>query len=91
MLDGLQADPHVGEIRQKGFMVGIELIEDRQAHRPFDPKRRMGAEFCMRLRDRGVILRPLGDTIVLMPPLVMGLDHLQQIVDAVKLELRNLA
>ncbi len=89
MLSELRDDPHVGDIRQKGFMVGIELVADKQSRRPFDPKRRLGAEFCTKLRSKGVMLRPLGDTIILMPPLVMGLDHLQQIVAAVKLQLKE--
>ncbi|HEX8524963.1 MAG TPA: adenosylmethionine--8-amino-7-oxononanoate transaminase [Tepidisphaeraceae bacterium] len=91
MLDELRENPHVGEIRQKGFMVGIELVADKKSHARFDSRRRVGAEFCMRLRKHGVILRPLGDTVVLMPPLAMGLDDLRQIVDAVKLELNTLA
>jgi adenosylmethionine-8-amino-7-oxononanoate aminotransferase len=76
MLDDLRALPHVGEIRQKGYMVGIELVEDKRSKRSFDPQRRLGAEICTRIRAHGVILRPLGDVIVLMPPLAMGLDDL---------------
>jgi adenosylmethionine-8-amino-7-oxononanoate aminotransferase len=83
MLEPLRALPHVREIRQKGFMVGVELAG-------FDPKLRMGAEVCKRLRKRGVILRPLGDVIVLMPPLAMGLDDLRTIVDALSAEIREL-
>lgn len=66
----------VAQVRQKGFMVGIEL-------RGFDPKLRMGAEVCQRIRRHGVILRPLGDVIVLMPPLAMELDDLRKIIDAI--------
>ncbi len=81
--------PHVGEVRQKGFMVGIELVEDRATRRPFDPRRRVGASVCERVRARGVIIRPLGDVIVLMPPLAMGLEDLQTIVEAVNAEIRG--
>jgi adenosylmethionine---8-amino-7-oxononanoate aminotransferase len=83
MLEPLRALPHVHEIRQKGFMVGIELAG-------FDPKLRMGAKVCTKIRKRGVILRPLGDVIVLMPPLAMGLDDLRRIVDALSAEIREL-
>lgn len=83
LLDKLRQLHHVKEIRQKGFMVGIELTG-------FDPKRRIGAEVCMKIRKRGVILRPLGDIVVLMPPLAMGLDDLRMIVDAVAAEIREL-
>jgi adenosylmethionine-8-amino-7-oxononanoate aminotransferase len=75
--------PHVKEIRQKGLMVGVEL-------KGFDPKRRMGAEVCNRIRKRGVILRPLGDVIVIMPPLAMEVADLQAIVDALAAELKEL-
>jgi len=60
--------PSVAEIRQKGFMVGIELkgsLEDR-----------VGAKVCQRVRKYGVILRPLGNVIVLMPPLSISVDEL---------------
>jgi adenosylmethionine-8-amino-7-oxononanoate aminotransferase len=83
--------PHVGEIRQKGVMVGIELVADRKTRRPFDPKRRLGAEVCARIRHHGVIVRPLGDVIVLMPPLAMSVEDLQTIVDALKIELADLS
>ena len=83
MLEPLRKLKAVREIRRKGFMVGIELGG-------FDPKRRVGAEVCAKIRRRGVILRPLGDVIVLMPPLAMRLDDLRTIVDAVAAELREL-
>jgi adenosylmethionine-8-amino-7-oxononanoate aminotransferase len=76
MLEQIRPLKHVREIRQKGFMIGIELGG-------FDPKRRIGAQVCTKIRRRGVILRPLGDVIVIMPPLAMGLDDLRTIVDAV--------
>lgn len=90
MLDDLRSIPHVGDVRQKGLMVGIELVEDKRARRSFDPKRRMGAEVCMRIRKHGVILRPLGDVIVLMPPLAMGVDDLKKMVDSVREEVQKI-
>jgi adenosylmethionine-8-amino-7-oxononanoate aminotransferase len=83
MLDELRPLPHVGNVRQKGFMVGIELSG-------FDPHRRTGAAVCAAVRRHGVILRPLGDVIVLMPPLAMGEADLRTIVDAVKIEIAAL-
>ena len=90
MLGDLHQLPYVGEIRQKGFMVGIELVADKGTKKPFDPKRRVGAEVCMKLRSHGVILRPLGDVIVMMPPLAMQIDDLRRIVDAVRTECADL-
>ena len=90
MLDELRPLKHVREIRQKGFMVGIELVEDKATNKPFDPKRRVGAEVCARVRKRAVIIRPLAEVIVIMPPLAMELPDLSRIVSAVKSELLNL-
>ncbi len=81
MLDRLRQLPYVGQIRQKGYMVGVDLLSDPKQNRPFDPKARVGARVCRLLRDRGIILRPLGDTIVIFPPLVIKTDDLQRIVD----------
>jgi len=90
MLDRLKALPHVGDVRQKGFMVGIELVQDKATRQPFDPRLRIGAKVCQAIRKHGVILRPLGDVVVLMPPLAMELDDLEKIVHAVYLETVNL-
>ncbi len=76
--------PCVGEIRQKGLMVGIELVADKKSRTPFDPKLRTGAEVCKRLRAFGVILRPLGDVIVMMPPLAMGVNDVARITEALR-------
>jgi adenosylmethionine-8-amino-7-oxononanoate aminotransferase len=90
MLGRLRELPHVGEVRQMGMMVGIELVEDRASRRGFDPGRRVGAVVCERIRARGVILRPLGDVIVINPPLAMPEIDLRTIVDAVFAEVAGL-
>ncbi len=91
LLNPLNDLPSVGEIRQKGFMVGVELVADKTTRRPFDPARRVGAQICAAIRRHGVILRPLGDVIVLMPPLAMEEADLSTIVHALEAELRNLS
>lgn len=68
-LETLRDHPHVGDVRQRGFMVGIELVADRVAKRPFPPARRVGYRVCLACRSRGLLIRPLGDVVVLMPPL----------------------
>jgi adenosylmethionine-8-amino-7-oxononanoate aminotransferase len=83
MLAPLTDLPHVGEVRQKGLMVGIELVADKRMRQPFDSKRRVGAAVCARIRRHGVIVRPLGDVIVLMPPLAMEVEELRRVVEAV--------
>ncbi len=85
----LAAHRHVGDIRQAGLMCGIELVADRQTKASFAPGQRHGYQLCLALRDRGIFLRPLGDVIVLMPPLSATdaeLRHLAAAVQAVVVE-----
>ncbi len=74
--------PFVGSIRQKGFMVGIELVKDKESKEPFGWEDKIGVKVCQQARARGVILRPLGNVIVLMPPLSISkreVDYLLQV------------
>ena len=71
---------HVGDVRQKGFMVGIELVSNRDSKEPFPMGNKTGIKVIMEARRRGVILRPLGDVIVLMPPLSITLEELDELL-----------
>lgn len=75
--------PHVGDIRLRGLMVGIELVADRASAEPFAPDAVTGARVCMAARSHGVLLRPLGDVVVLMPPLSITGDEIDALVGAV--------
>ena len=75
---------HVGEIRQRGFMVGIELVRDRATRADYDFAEAIGARACRFARQHGVILRPLGPVVVLMPPLSTSPAELTQIVEAAR-------
>src|SRR5207245_10873234 len=90
LLEPLKHLPHVGDIRQKGFMVGIELVENKSTRHPFDSSRRIGHLTCDRLRSHGIILRPLGDVIVLMPPLAMPISDIATIIESLRKELLQL-
>ena len=72
---------NVGEIRQRGFMVGIELVADKDSKEPFPPKKRIGHKVIMEARRRGLIIRPLGDVIVLMPPLAISTDDIDRLCE----------
>ena len=72
---------HVSDIRQWGFMVGIELVEDKEGHRSYAPEKRIGRKVILEARNRGVIIRPLGDVIVLMPPLTISEEELKTLLD----------
>lgn len=69
---------HVGEIRQCGTMVGIELFEKEK--KPYPSKTRMGHRVILEARQRGAILRPLGDVIVLMPPQSITQKELKELL-----------
>jgi adenosylmethionine---8-amino-7-oxononanoate aminotransferase len=70
----------VGEIRQQGFMVGIELVQNRDTRQPFDPSLKLGRRVTLEARKRGAIIRPLGDVVVLMPHLSFTEEEILRLV-----------
>jgi adenosylmethionine-8-amino-7-oxononanoate aminotransferase len=82
ILAPMAALPHVAQVRQRGLMVGIELAEHPRGRVPYPAILRMGHRVCMRARDRGVILRPLGNVVVLMPAPAMPEHHLTELATA---------
>ncbi len=80
-LAGSKGNRHIGDIRQVGFMVGIELVRDEGE--PYPLSERVGAAVCMEAKAHGVWLRPLGNVIVLMPPLSISMRDLKKLTDTV--------
>jgi adenosylmethionine-8-amino-7-oxononanoate aminotransferase len=80
-LAAMAGHPHVGDIRQRGLMVGIELVADKGTREPWPLKRRTGHQVILAARELGAILRPLGDVIVLMPPLCITPEELGSLCD----------
>lgn len=76
MAERLAPLAHTGDIRQWGLMAGIELVRDRERRTPFAPAERIGARVVAEARRHGVIIRPLGNVIILMPPLSISDDEL---------------
>ncbi len=76
--DGLA---HVGDVRQRGLMCGVELVADRDTKAPFPPELLAGVRVCDALREDGIILRPLGDVLVLMPAPAMSEADLRFLVE----------
>ncbi len=80
----LRDHPLVGEIRQYGLAVGIEIVACKTTKKPFPVSERVGMKICRYAQDKNVFLRPLGDVIVLMPAINFSTRDLQRLVSAVK-------
>eukprot|EP01022_Parablepharisma_sp_SALTPOND_P020770 TRINITY_DN3860_c0_g3_i1.p2 TRINITY_DN3860_c0_g3~~TRINITY_DN3860_c0_g3_i1.p2 ORF type:complete len:453 (+),score=190.51 TRINITY_DN3860_c0_g3_i1:933-2291(+) len=78
----IAAQEHVIQVRQQGMMVGIELCADKAKDTPYPPETRMGHQAIMAARKHGVIIRPLGDTVILMPPLASSLEEIDLLLEA---------
>jgi adenosylmethionine-8-amino-7-oxononanoate aminotransferase len=74
---------HVDDVRQWGFMVGIELVEEKTTRKNYAPERRIGHKVTLEARKTGVMIRPLGDIVILMPPLAIAESELQTLLDVV--------
>ena len=72
--------PWVGDVRQWGLMVGLELVRDAETRAPFDPALRVGHRVVQAARRHGVMLRPLGNVVILMPPLSITPAELENLV-----------
>jgi len=81
LLQPLWELPHVGDIRQTGLMVGIELVKDKKTKEPYEPADKIGTKVITEARRRGMIIRPLGNVIVLMPHLTFTRAQLERMVD----------
>lgn len=78
--EALEQVPHVGEVRRRGFMTGIELARNTDTAEPYPASLRMGQRVVRQARSRGVIIRPLGDVVVLMPPLALSDEETELLV-----------
>jgi adenosylmethionine-8-amino-7-oxononanoate aminotransferase len=73
--------PHVGDVRQLGMIVGVELVKNRETREPFLPEARTGHKVIMEAREKGLIVRPLGDVLVLFPILTASDSELKRMAD----------
>ncbi len=71
---------HVGNVRNKGAMVGIELVKDKKTKEPYAPELKMGWRVADEAMEQGVLLRPLGNVVVLMPPVGIPMEDLKKLV-----------
>jgi len=84
LLEPLRQLPHVGDIRQSGFMVGIELVEDKQTKNPYPLEERVGHKVAMEARRRGLLLRPIGSVMILLPPLSASPSELRRMIEILR-------
>ncbi|MEW9668388.1 adenosylmethionine--8-amino-7-oxononanoate transaminase [Ammoniphilus sp. 3BR4] len=75
---------HVGDIRQAGLMCGLELVADKETKQPFVWAERMGYQVSLKLRELGMLTRPMGDTVVFMPPLASTENELTEMIAMLK-------
>jgi len=76
--------PHVGDVRQCGLAAGIELVEDKDTKRAYPWELKTGVRVCQEARKLGIFSRPLGNTVVVFPPLAITPDELELLLDGLE-------
>lgn len=84
LLEPLRDLSLVGDVRQRGLIAAVELVRDKTTAAPFPWAERRGQAVCNKALERGVWLRPLGNVVVIMPPLCVTDEQLKLLVDAVQ-------
>lgn len=75
--------PNIGDVRQIGLLAAIEVVEDKELKRPFDFAKRITTRICSRILEKNVWLRPLGNTIPIVPPLAISSEEIDLLVEAI--------
>ena len=83
-LQSLWSIPAVGDIRQEGLVAGIELVKNWHTRESFALKERVGIRVCEAMARRGVLTRPVGNVIVLMPPYCMTKKQVRHMISALR-------
>jgi len=81
--------PFIGDVRQCGLMGAIEIVKDKSSKESFPLEQRIGAKLCLSMREAGAMLRPLGDCIVVMPPIAIDLDLLEKLLNIIFHSIEN--
>lgn len=81
-LERVSTLPHVGDVRRRGMMIGVELVQDKRTRAEYPYGERLGFKVCQAARRSGVLLRPLGNVVVVMPPLSLTVDEAQLVGEA---------
>ncbi|MEC1502377.1 adenosylmethionine--8-amino-7-oxononanoate transaminase [Bacillus sonorensis] len=84
LLQDLNTLPHVGDIRQLGFMCGIELVQSKETKLAYPSDWRVGYQVSLKMRELGMLTRPLGDVVAFLPPLASTVEELEAMVSIIK-------
>ncbi|GER93509.1 adenosylmethionine--8-amino-7-oxononanoate transaminase [hot springs metagenome] len=76
--------PNVGNVRNKGLIAGIELVRDKFSKEPYPWEEKIGWKVAYKAREDGVLIRPLGNIIVVMPPLAISVENLNRLMNVIK-------
>jgi adenosylmethionine-8-amino-7-oxononanoate aminotransferase len=87
-VERLAALDHVGDVRQCGLVAGLELVADKRTATTYPWEEQRGMRACLAAREHGAILRPLGDVVVLVPPLCISLDEIDRLAAAAEQGIR---
>lgn len=88
-LQTLWALPQVGDIRQVGLVAGIELVCDWKTRKSYDLRERVGIRVCEAMAKRGVLTRPIGNVIVIMPPYCTTAEQAGKMIEALRESIRD--
>ncbi|MCC9021661.1 adenosylmethionine--8-amino-7-oxononanoate transaminase [Bacillus nakamurai] len=89
LLHDLKSLPHVGDVRQLGLMAGIELVQTKETKQPYPPEQRVGYQVSLKMRELGMLTRPLGDVVAFLPPLASTTEELKAMVSIMKEAIRE--
>ena len=83
-LAGFARLPHVGDVRQCGLAAGVELVEDKATKRPYPWELKTGVRVCLAARQHGIFSRPLGNNVVIFPPLAIADEELELLLNGLE-------
>ncbi|MBM2829937.1 MAG: adenosylmethionine-8-amino-7-oxononanoate aminotransferase [Gammaproteobacteria bacterium] len=84
LTEDLQEHPYVAEVRQHGMILAIEMIKDKKSREPYPWQERRGLKVYRHALGKGVLLRPLGNVIYLMPPYIITPEQIETVVNVAK-------
>jgi adenosylmethionine-8-amino-7-oxononanoate aminotransferase len=83
-LERICGDDHVGNTRGIGLIGGVELVRDKTSKEPYPFEDKTGYRVCAVARERGLLIRPLGNVIVIMPPLSISITNLERMLEIIE-------